>query len=291
MTSPEQSFRFALAKTIQEHSPGTVGLPVVAVAKMQRDAKSPAWIRTLVMNGYPADTPLERVLDAFYAWRDAGRSAGLSGCGTGCGCSSCAGLSGLGSISPTIVRKDKKGKNAVLTVRNYLTSLGPLDPLRQVTELGGALTSMGYAISRPLVEVYPLTWSWEYDGPSKVYQAKVVGAVSGPFVRATEGIGPTSTGTPTAEDAQNLPSVGTVISFKNVKLPANADLNALLGVLRSAKVTAARGSNATDSGQLELEVVSSPNVAGKVALGFAGALVGFFLLRGSKALENEPPVF
>lgn len=200
-------------------------------------------------------------------------------------------MAGLGAISPSIVRSAKKGETQQLEVKNYVTSLGPFDPTRMVVALGGALTAGGYAISKPTVEFYPLTWSWDYDGPAKVYQAKVVGASSGPFVRATEGVGPTSTSTPTVEQAQNLPSIGTVISFKGVKLPPNADLNVLLGELRTAKVTAARGSNATDSGQLELLLTSKASVGPLVATAGLAALVGFFLLSGSYASSPHDTVF
>lgn len=215
---------------------------------------------------------------------------GACQCGPRCArCTRTGGVQGLGAISPTLVREAKPGESQVLDVSVYVMSQGPLDPLRLASAMGGTMTALGYVIAKPTVKAYPLTWAWEYDGPSKVYQAFVTGKSSGPFVRAAEGVGPTSTGTPTQEDAQRLPSVGTVITFSSVKLPVNADVNQLLGELRAAKVTATRGSNATDSGQLELRLraVKKP----RIGLWASLAAAGFYLLEQDRAKFGGGPVF
>jgi hypothetical protein len=140
-----------------------------------------------------------------------------------------------------------------------------------ISALSGALSAQGVRTVQSKVAVYSLIWSWVFDAPRKVYQAQVVNDT--PFKRAMDGIGPLlSGGAPSAQDSANLPSTGTVISFDRMQIPANLDLNILLGELRTAKTSAARGSNATNGGQLELLLSSKPKpsvgwLAGLVILG------------------------
>lgn len=222
---------------------GPIGLRPATVAAMQRRAGLPAhvWKRTLLEGG----------------------------CGRGCGCTACA-QGGLGSISPNIIRNAKAGETPELTVRNYVTSAGPWDPGRMISALSGALNAQGVRTVQSKVTTYPLIWSWAFDAPHKVYQAQVVNDT--PFKRAMDGIGPLlAGGTPSAQDSANLPSVGTVISFDRMQIPSSLNLNILLGELRTAKTSAARGSNAS-GGQLELLLSSKPKssvgwLAGLVILG------------------------
>jgi hypothetical protein len=187
----------------------------------------------------------------------------------------------MGSISPSVVDTEKGSK--LLAVSNYITSSGRFDPSRMIDAMRAGLLALGYGVSKaPQIEEYPLVWAWEYNAPNKVYQARVVGSASGPFVKAMEGLGPTTTSTPTSADANTLPTVGTVISFRDIELPNDADLRALLADLRERKTVAARGGNATNGGQLLLKTYKKPTspVAAIAGFGLLG-LITYYLIGGS----------
>lgn len=195
----------------------------------------------------------------------AGRGLGACGCPHALeGLGVCPACAGLGAAMPP-------AGPMLLTVRNHVMSRGSFDPTRMVAAMSSVLAAQGLRAT-PKVSEHTHTWAWEYDGANKVYEAKLVGIPSwssGGFAIAGR--------TPTEQDSANLPSHGTVISFEAMRVPASFDKNILLGELRAAKTTAARGSNATGGGELKLELVPDKKKSGAAGLGlFALVLAGLY---------------
>jgi hypothetical protein len=198
---------------------------------------------------------------------------------------------GLGEVYPQILREDKPDEDRKLELTVFVLSQGAYDPERYALLVHQVLSTAGYRIiEKPTATSYPLKWSWEYDGPNKLYEAKPVGEV-GPFSKVSNLPGSSGfvvTGrSPTSEDSAKLPSQGTVLVFPKIEVPPDGDMGKLLNALRVNRVKATSNSNIVSAAErLRLYSVPRSRAFAVAGLGLAFALGLAFFGGGAAAKKG-----
>jgi hypothetical protein len=163
-------------------------------------------------------------------------------------------------------------------------SHGPFDPTRMVEFMASAINGGGLAVNKPQVRAFPLTWSWRFNGPLKIWESVVASSSSGPF-EGEQGSS-ISGGRPSQQDTAALPSQGTVVTFSKIAVPAGHNLSTLLDLLRRAKVDATRGSNTEGSGTLRLKTAPAGAPPALMAgVGVLGLILAWNMVTGGTTVR------